>query len=63
MVEDNDRKLAYSVEETAQLLDCSKDLVYESIRRGEIPAVHIGRRILVPKLALEKMLEVEHKTG
>jgi len=27
------------------------------VSRGEIPAIRIGRRILIPKVALEKLLD------
>jgi excisionase family DNA binding protein len=30
--------------------------VYEAVQRGEIPSTRIGRRILVPKAALERFL-------
>jgi len=62
MIGQNDSRLAISVKETAKLLGVSKDLVYEAIKKGEIPAVQIRRRILVPKLALEKMLQIERNS-
>jgi excisionase family DNA binding protein len=49
-------KLTYSVEEAAKLLGIGRNLCYEKVRTGEIPALKIGRRILVPKVALEKLL-------
>jgi excisionase family DNA binding protein len=53
-----DRKaLAFSVLETAQLLSMSVEGVYLAIRRRQILAIRIGRRILVPRLALERLLE------
>ena len=50
-------KLIYTVEETRALLGLSRTLVYEAIRRGEIPSIRVGRRILIPRAALERLLE------
>jgi len=43
--------------ETAKLLRIGRGTVYEQIRLGVIPSIRFGRRILVPKSALMKMLE------
>jgi excisionase family DNA binding protein len=49
-------KLTLSVGEAAKLLGIGRNLCYERVKIGEIPAIKIGRRILVPRLALEKLL-------
>ena len=49
---------AVSVTEASRLLGISRNLAYEAIRRGEIPSVKIGGRILVPTEALDKMLSL-----
>jgi excisionase family DNA binding protein len=46
-----------TVEETAELLHVSRGSAYESARRGELPTLRLGRRVLVPVPALLKMLE------
>ena len=51
-----DDRLAVSVDEAARLLDISRDLAYDLIRRGELPAVKLGRRIVVPRRQLEVLL-------
>ena len=51
-------KLTLSVEETAKLLGIGRNLCYERVKTGEIPSLKIGRRLLVPKAALEKLLAV-----
>jgi excisionase family DNA binding protein len=49
-------------EETAKVLRIGRNATYEAIQRGEIPSVRIGRKIRVPKLALQRMLgEVTRK--
>ena len=48
---------ALTVRQAADVLGISKNSTYEAIRRGEIPAVRIGRVIRVPALGLRKLLE------
>ena len=50
------KRLAVTPREAFELLSIGRDTGYEAIRRGEIPSVKIGRRILVPIAGLEKML-------
>lgn len=54
-----DDRLAVSVDEAARLLDISRDLAYDLIRRGELPAVKLGRRIVVPRHQLEILMRDE----
>ena len=49
-------KMALSVPEAAKLLGIGKNLAYEAVQRGEIPSIKVGRRLLVPRAALERML-------
>ena len=48
--------LVYTVAEAQTLLKLGRTAAYEAIKRGEIPHVVIGHKILVPKVALDKML-------
>jgi excisionase family DNA binding protein len=50
-------KLAYSVAETSRILDLGRMQTYQAVRNGQIPSIRIGRRILVPKAALERLLQ------
>jgi excisionase family DNA binding protein len=45
-----------TVEETARLLGISRWLVQQAVRRGELPVVRIGRRILIPRTRLDALL-------
>ena len=47
----------YTVAEVARLLGLSRSNTYARTRDGSIPSVRIGSRILVPKKALERLLE------
>ena len=53
----NLERLTLSVEEAATVLGISRAFAYESVRRGDIPHVKIGRRLLVPRAALERLLD------
>ncbi len=46
-----------SVEETAEVLGIGRNSAYEGVRTGQIPSIRIGKRILVPRIALERILE------
>ena len=50
------RRSTLTVEEAAEMLGLSRAFAYEAVSRGEIPSIRIGRRILVPKVALERLL-------
>ena len=48
--------LVYTISEAGTLLGLGRSGAYEAARRGDIPVLKIGRRWLVPKVALDKML-------
>jgi excisionase family DNA binding protein len=50
-------RLTLTVEEAAESLGISRAFAYEAVARGEIPCIRIGRRVLIPKIALDKLLE------
>jgi len=52
-------KLTYTVTEAADLLGISRSSAYECVRRGEIPSLTLGRRVVVPRRARETLLAVE----
>jgi excisionase family DNA binding protein len=49
-------RLTYNVREAAELLGLSKNSAYQACLRGEIPHLKIGKRILIPKAQLERLL-------
>ena len=51
-----EEKLVYTVEQAGNLLGIGRSGAYEAVRRGDIPTIRIGRRILIPKVALDRML-------
>jgi excisionase family DNA binding protein len=42
--------------DTGRALGLGRNATYEAIARGDIPSIRIGKRILVPRAALEAML-------
>jgi excisionase family DNA binding protein len=49
-------RLTLKVEEAAEILGISRALAYELVARGELPSLRLGRRIVVPRRALEEMV-------
>jgi excisionase family DNA binding protein len=49
-------RLTLTVEEAAATLGISRASAYEAVRRGEIPSIRIGRRVLVPRVRLDRLL-------
>jgi excisionase family DNA binding protein len=47
-----------TVEEAATILGVGRNKPYEAARSGEIPTIRIGKRLLVPLVALERLLAV-----
>ena len=46
-----------TVEEAAKELGISRVSAYQAAKTGELPTIKIGKRILVPLVALDRMLE------
>ena len=46
-----------SVDHAAEVLGIGRNSAYQAVRRGEIPAIRIGRRLVVPVDALERLLQ------
>ena len=49
--------LTYTVTETAALLGISRTTAYECVRRGEIPSLTLGRRVVISRAVLERLLD------
>jgi excisionase family DNA binding protein len=55
-------RLTLSVEEAAQMLGTWRALVYKLVRRGDLPRLQLGRRIVVPRRALEELVAAAAET-
>jgi excisionase family DNA binding protein len=52
-----DGRSAFTVEEAGcDILGLSKCSAYAAANSGELPAIRVGRRLIVPRHALERML-------
>jgi excisionase family DNA binding protein len=49
--------LVRTVPEAARLVGVSPRTYYSAAARGEVPAIRIGRRLVVPEAALRRFLE------
>jgi excisionase family DNA binding protein len=55
-VTDPTTRKTISVPEAGRQLGLSRNGAYEAVKRGEIPVVRIGKRILVPADAIDRLL-------
>ncbi|HUV52204.1 MAG TPA: helix-turn-helix domain-containing protein [Dehalococcoidia bacterium] len=53
---DTQERWTFTVEEARIRLGLGRSSMYEALRRGEIPNIRIGRRILIPRASLEQLL-------
>lgn len=58
-----DEASVYTVPEAARLLRVGVRTYYAAAARGEVPAVRIGRRLVVPGAALLRRLAVDETDG
>ncbi len=58
MMSDNEtgEKLVYTVPEAGKLLGISRATAYSLAHQGQIPVIRLGKRLVVPKCGLERML-------
>jgi excisionase family DNA binding protein len=47
----------FTVEEAGQILGLGRNTAYALAKSGRLPTIRLGRRLLVPKAALDRMLE------
>ncbi|MDA0221347.1 MAG: helix-turn-helix domain-containing protein [Proteobacteria bacterium] len=45
-----------TVDEAAVILGIGRNAAYEGVRAGTIPSIRIGKRILIPNVALDQLL-------
>jgi excisionase family DNA binding protein len=51
-----DERLAYSVDEAAQITGLSRDLLYDQMRTGRLDYLKVGRRRIITRQHLEAFL-------
>jgi excisionase family DNA binding protein len=50
-------KLVLSIAEAAEVLGVSDDLIYELTARGELPCLRLGRRKVIPIVAIQAVVD------
>ena len=50
------KRLAFSITEAAALLGVGRTLAYAMAKAGDLPTVRLGRRLVVPRAQLERLL-------
>ena len=59
---EGDRRV-WTVTEVAVLLGISRAHAYNLVAQGEIPHLRLGRRIVVPKVAVDELLSGTDRSG
>jgi predicted DNA-binding transcriptional regulator AlpA len=52
------KRQTYHLEEVAKLFGIGRNQAYEGARRGDFPTIRIGKRIVAPKAAIDKLLGI-----
>ena len=52
-----EKRLCITVPEAAEMLGISRNFAYELVKQGQLPVIRFGKRLLIPRVALERMLE------
>lgn len=59
MTEATSAPLCYKVDDLCGLLGISRPTAYELVHRSDFPSLRVGRRLLIPRDALEKWLAAQ----
>lgn len=49
--------LTFSIQEAGAVLGLGRDASYAAVANGDIPVIRLGKRLRVPKAAIERMIE------
>jgi hypothetical protein len=52
----NSERLTYDVVEASRILGLSRNATYQACLTGQLPHLKIGKRILIPKIIISRML-------
>ena len=61
--QESPERATYTVDQAAKLTGVARNTMYEAVHAGEIASIRIGRRILIPRVALGRMLAGESRPG
>ena len=60
MTDNKISKGVLSINEAMNVLGISRSLAYRLVKEGKLPTIRLGRKILIPVSALEKILSTEN---
>jgi len=63
MRKDKLERLTYSVAEACEILGLPLSTAYNAIKRGDLHAIRIGQRVIVPKWAVDELVEPKSSKG
>jgi len=52
----NGERKAYNVDEVGKMLGIGRSSAYTAVRTGQIRSIKVGRRIIIPASALDRLL-------
>ena len=52
----DDQKATHTIPEASRILGIGRNSAYEAARRGVLPTISFGRRLVVPDIALRHLL-------
>lgn len=58
-----EKTLTITVEAAGRMLGISRGLAYQMAREGRIPTIRFGKRLVVPKWAIERLLQEPQEAG
>ena len=56
-------RLTITVDQAAELLGISRSLAYDMARTGKLPALRFGKRFVIPRKAIENLMQQVEKTA
>jgi excisionase family DNA binding protein len=51
-----DERDTFGVAEAGEILGLSRQAAYDAAKSGDLPTIRVGRRLIVPRIALERLL-------
>lgn len=51
----------YHIEEVAKLFGIGRNAAYQAARRGDFPTIRIGKRLIAPRIPIDRMLAGDAK--
>ena len=57
------QRMTVDIKEAARILGISRGLAYAMAKQNRLPIIRLGRRMVVPKAALDRMLAEAGKTN